>query len=273
MVVRLPTELLDLVSRYADMGTQAQLSLASHSVYSISIRTLYASIPHMNISRTTRCLLTLSTNLELAHMVRSFSLHLSPSDILRPFHSLLTRALGNMTELHTLSLQLGTYATSSVMSQMSCRLKKFVCIIASDPSYPVSQFLSTQPCIEELYVVCRPEDISTLDPEALPALRDLAAPLQLLPVLIRTRLSRLSRLSVLGTIGKSGSFIELIMALRSAKPPESLELVVGVDVNAISMVPKILTPGLAVLGLYAPFIALLRLEIHEGCIKRVSWSP
>ncbi|GAB1523849.1 hypothetical protein RhiTH_006999 [Rhizoctonia solani] len=182
-------------------------------------------------------------------------------------------AYGNMTELHTLSLQLGTYATSSVMSQMSCRLKKFVCIIASDPSYPVSQFLSTQPCIEELYVVCRPEDISTLDPEALPALRDLAAPLQLLPVLIRTRLSRLSRLSVLGTIGKSGSFIELIMALRSAKPPESLELVVGVDVNAISMVPKILTPGLAVLGLYAPFIALLRLEIHEGCIKRVSWSP
>ncbi|CAE6439494.1 unnamed protein product [Rhizoctonia solani] len=268
MPARLPIELLDIVAQHTAMSAQARLSMASRSAYFVSTRALYASIRHMSMSRMTQCLLTLSTKPELARLVRSFSLLLSPSHILRAFHILLTRALGNMTGLHTLSLQLGIYATCDVMSQMSCKLTKLVCVAASDSSYPISQFLSTQPCIEELYIVCRPDDISALDPRALPALRDLAAPLQLLPVLLQSRLSCLSRLSVLGTMSKFGSFVQLSMALQSTRPPESLELVVGVDISTFSMVPKTLTPGMALLGMHAPFVNLLRLEIHEGCIRR-----
>ncbi|CEL58369.1 hypothetical protein RSOLAG1IB_03115 [Rhizoctonia solani AG-1 IB] len=265
---RLPIELLDLVAQHAKMDTQTRLSVVSRSVYSVSTRALYASIPHMSMIRMTRCLLTLSKNPELACLVRSFSLRISPSHLLRAFHALLTRGLSNMTGLHTLSLQLGIYATSSVMSRMSCRLTKLVYVAASDPSYPISRFLSSQPSIEELYIVCRPGDVSALNPEALPALRDLAAPLQLLPALLKPRLSLLSRLSVLGTASKFGSFVQLAMVLGSTRRPESLELVIGVDISGLSMDSKALAPGLALLGMHAPFVGLLRLEIHEGCIRQ-----
>ncbi|KDN41407.1 hypothetical protein RSAG8_07522, partial [Rhizoctonia solani AG-8 WAC10335] len=90
--------------------------------------------------------------------------------------------------------------------------------------YPISKFLSTQPAIEELYIVCRPDGLADLCPEALPALRDLAAPLRLLPKLLSTRISRLSRLSVLGTMADVDELLQLGVALESDTPPESLEL-------------------------------------------------
>ncbi|KAG8760991.1 hypothetical protein FRC11_014616 [Ceratobasidium sp. 423] len=268
MAVRLPIELFDLVAQYAAASTQANLSAVSRGVYFVSIRALYASISHMSTPRTTRCLLTLSTNPETARLVRSFTLRLSSSRVPRNFPDTLTRALGNMTGLTFLSLQLGIFATSSVMSQMSCRLTKLVCVLSSDDMYPISEFLSTQPAIEELYVVCRPDGLAGLGSDALPALRDLAAPLRLLPKLLLSRLSRLSRLSVLGTIAEIEDFIQLGTAFESATPPESIELVIGVDITAFLMTTEILAQGLGLLGLQAPFLRLLRLEIHRGHIRQ-----
>jgi hypothetical protein len=60
------------------------------------------------------------------------------------------------------------------------------------------------------------------------------------------------------------------MVLGSTRPPESLELVIGVDISGLSMDSKTLAPGLALLGIHAPFVGLLRLEIHEGCMRQVN---
>ncbi|CAE6533679.1 unnamed protein product [Rhizoctonia solani] len=173
-----------------------------------------------------------------------------------------------MTSLTFLSLQLGIFATSSVLSQMTCRLTKLVCVLSSDDAYPISKFLSTQPAIEELYIVCRPEGLAELDSDALPVLRDLAAPLRLLSKLLHSRLSRVSRLSVLGTIAEIEDFVQLGEVLESSKPPESIELVIGVDITAFLMTTEILAQGLGLLGLRAPFLRLLRLEIHRGHIRQ-----
>ncbi|CAE6439435.1 unnamed protein product [Rhizoctonia solani] len=269
MTARLPIELLALVVQHADRGAQARLSIASRRAYSISIRALYASIPHMSTSRTTQCLLTLSTKPEIARLVRSFSLRLSSSRVLRNSPGILARALGNMTGLTSLSLQLGIFATSGVLSQVTCRLTKFVCIMASDDTYSISKFLSAQPAIEELYIVGQPDGLAGLGADALPALRDLAAPLRLLPDLLHSRLSGISRLSILGTIAEIEEFVQLGTALESAKAPwpESLELAMGVDITAFLMTTDILAQGLSILGRRAPFIGLLRLEIHRGYIR------
>ncbi|KAJ1310742.1 hypothetical protein OPQ81_009264 [Rhizoctonia solani] len=173
-----------------------------------------------------------------------------------------------MTGLTFLSLQLGIFATSSVLSQISCRLTKLVCVLGSDDMYPISKFLSNQPAIEELYLVCQPDGLAGLGSEALPALRDLAAPLRLLPQLLNSRFSRISRLSVLGTLADIEEFVQLGAALESARPPESIELVMGVDIAAFLMTTDILAQGLYLLGLQAPFLRLLRLEIHRGHIRQ-----
>ncbi|CUA76541.1 hypothetical protein RSOLAG22IIIB_12357 [Rhizoctonia solani] len=268
MAARLPIELLDIVAHNATIKTQANLSAVSRGAYSVSIRALYASIPHMNTTRTIQCLLTLSTSPQVARLVRSFSLPLSSSRVVQDDPGLLARGLGNMTGLTSLSLQLGVFATSSVLSPMSCRLTKFVCVLSSDDAYPIANFLSTQLAIEELYIVCPPDGLTNLQPEALPALRDLAAPLRLLPKLLSSRVSQISRLSVLGTMADVDELLQLGVALETDKPPESMELVIGVDITAFLMTTDMLAHGLGLLGLRAPFLNLLRLEIHRGHIRQ-----
>ncbi|CAE6439447.1 unnamed protein product [Rhizoctonia solani] len=270
MAVRLPNELLDLIAQHTTRHTQAQLSAVSRRVYYVSTRVLYASILNMDITRTTRCLLTLSKNPELARLVRFF-LYVSYSHALGSFHALLTRALSNMTSLQTLWFYHDTYAPmSGIKIRTSCRLTKLVYVSESDTSYPIFQFLSTQPSIEELHISCRSDNTSTLGPEALPALRDLTAPLHLLPILLESRLSRLTRLSVLGTMSEPEAFVQLGMILEATKPPESIELVIGTHINfrTSSIIRQVITPGLALLGLRIPFIDSLRLNIHQGRIEQ-----
>ncbi|KAF8703888.1 hypothetical protein RHS03_06169, partial [Rhizoctonia solani] len=270
MTVDLPNEVLDLIVQHATRGTQARLSAVSSRIYHVSTRVLYASIPNMSMTRTTQCLLTLSQKPELARLVRLFS-YVSYSHVLRSFYALLARALRNMTSLQTLWFYHDTYVPmSGVLSQTSFRLTKLIYVAESDLSYSIFQFLSTQPTIEELHISCRLDNMSTLSPEALPALRDLTAPLHLLPILLHSRLSRLSRLSVLGTMSKAEAFIQLRMALESTKPPDSIELVIGTHarIRASSILHNVVTPGLAFLGLRIPFIGSLRLNIHQGRVGR-----
>ncbi|CEL58376.1 hypothetical protein RSOLAG1IB_03122 [Rhizoctonia solani AG-1 IB] len=221
----------------------------------------------MGISRTTQCLLTLSSNPEIARLVRSFSLRLSSRRTIQSSPDIIGHALSNMTGLISLSLQLGIFATSSVLSQATFRLTKLVCIVASDEAYPISKFLSTQSDIEELYIVGQPNGLAGLDADALPALRDLAAPLRLLPDLLRSRLSGISRLSILGTMFVIEDFVQLGTTLESAKAAVAIELAMGVYITAFLMTTDILAQGLGLLGRRAPFIKLLRLEIHRGHIK------
>ncbi|CAE6482686.1 unnamed protein product [Rhizoctonia solani] len=61
--------------------------------------------------------------------------------------------------------------------------------------------------------------------------------------------------------------LQLGVALESDNPPQSMELVIGVDITAFLMTTEILAHGLGQLGLRAPFVDLLRLEIHRGHIR------
>ncbi|KDN34668.1 hypothetical protein RSAG8_12258, partial [Rhizoctonia solani AG-8 WAC10335] len=231
IVIRFPTEILAIITQYASIDTLPHLSLVSRKMYFITIPVLYASIPDLCMPRTIRCLLTLSTKPEVAHLVRSFSVDSPCSYALRAFHSLLTRALSNMTGLRRLSIQ-SDIAISGVLSQMSCRLTELDCFIPPGDSYFISKFLSTQPAIEKLTINCSPDDLSTLDPEALPALRELAAPIHLLPTFLISRLPHIPRLPQLSQLcvfmltPDLTQFLQLARALKAAKLPKSLKLII-----------------------------------------------
>ncbi|CAE6446986.1 unnamed protein product [Rhizoctonia solani] len=267
MTARLPIELLDLVAQYSSMDTQARLSPVSRDVYFVSVRALYASIPDMTVSHTTKCLLTLSGKPEIACLVRSFYFFPSSFHALRAFRTLITRALGNMTNLHTLSLGLDTFPASSLV-QFSFRLRKLVYTHSYYEPHPVSQLLSTQPTIEELTLLCPPHDISTLDRDALPALKKLSAPIWLLPKLLLSRMSRLTQLRVIGNMAEADQFFQLGALFKVAEPPDSLELAIGMDATTHLMITQIVSLGLALIGLAAPFISSLRVDIHQGYIQQ-----
>ncbi|CAE6475254.1 unnamed protein product [Rhizoctonia solani] len=225
--------------------------------------TLYASIPNMSISRTIRCLRTLSAKPEAAHLVRSFRFHPPSFHALHAFHALLTRVLGNMTGLRALLLNLET-TTPSILSRVSCRLTTFICVTHNDSSQ-ISQFLKTQPTIEELSITCPFRGISGLDPDALPALKRLIVPTWLLYDFALPRLSRLSRLCITRT--SIDSFVDLAAIFKIAKPPRSLELVIEMD-TTIPMTIQVVSLGLAIVGVVAPFITSLMLDIYQGNIQQ-----
>ncbi|KAG8760988.1 hypothetical protein FRC11_014613 [Ceratobasidium sp. 423] len=218
----------------------------------------------MPISRMAKCLLTLSAKPEIAYLVRSFCFF-PPFffHALRAFRTLLTRALSNMTNLHTLLLRLGKFATPSTLSQMTCQLKKLYCVFLPKYSYLASQLVSTQPTIEELTIISPSVDLFPLDPNALPMLRKLSATLQLLPSLFPSRLSHLSRLSIIEPLTNPEGFIRLATAFKLAQPPESLHLVVGVDMSTHMVLPEVVSLGLALIGLVAPFICWLGVNVDK----------
>ncbi|CAE6451600.1 unnamed protein product [Rhizoctonia solani] len=271
MVARLPIELVDLVVQYSATDTRAHLSTVSRGVYSISIRVLYSSILDMSVSRTIRCLLTLSRKPELALLVRSFSFYLSPSpNFLRPFLILLSRVLGNLHNLRTLTLQLGVPITMNLLGQISSRLTRLIYIHPFNGPHPASQFLSNQTTIEELLLVCQPSDLSTLDSDALPALKELAAPLWLLPNILPSRLPRLSQLTLLGIMNHPLEWFLLgvIIKFSLSNPLQSLELIVRAKISEKSMTTMATSLGLALLGLVAPFISSLTLDTYGHLIKQ-----
>ncbi|CAE6533681.1 unnamed protein product [Rhizoctonia solani] len=271
MPIRLPIELLDLITQDTTIDTQTRLSAVSRSFYSISVPRLYASIPELGISRMTKCLLTLSTKPELASLVRSFSFNLFHSPhVLQAFVTLLSRALGNMNNLHTLSFRLG-FAVPRAMNLLvyaPLRLTKLECNLPPEGSYPVAQFLSTQPTIEELLIICRTEDISTLPYDALPALKDLAAPLRLLPRLLLPRLPRLSRLTALEVMTDPEDLIMLALLFTASKPSQLIELILRAKITENTMSAVTVTVGLGLLGLAAPSIQSLMLGIYGDHIDK-----
>ncbi|KAG8763194.1 hypothetical protein FRC11_005550, partial [Ceratobasidium sp. 423] len=131
---------------------------------------------------------------------------------------------------------------------MSCRLTNVLCVLSPDDVYPVSKFLSTQPTIEELSIICQLGGLAGLRPDAFPALRDLASPSRLIPKLLKSRTPRLSRLIILGMIAEIGEFVQLSAAFRPAKPPNMTEVVMGVDITAFRMTTEMLAQGLGLLG-------------------------
>ncbi|CAE6435176.1 unnamed protein product [Rhizoctonia solani] len=269
MPANLPTEILDLIVQYSAIGTRTQLAAISRNVHFISVRILYAFIPEMSLTPTIRCLLTLSTKPDLAFLVRSFSIHLSISPyFLQAFLSLLSRALENMKYLRMLSLDVQAPITIDLLKWISCQLTKLSLVIPPRTSYPVSQFLSSQPAIEELLLVCRAEDVSGLSPEALPLLRNLSAPLWVLPIIITSRLPRLSRLSVLGVMTEPDELIVLGMILVLSNFTESLALIISVRITANMMPIEAVSRGLCSIGLAAPFVSLLVLKKSGDCVRQ-----
>ncbi|CAE6348099.1 unnamed protein product [Rhizoctonia solani] len=269
MPAELPTEILDFVIKYTTTDTRTRLMTLSRRVYSISVRSLYESIPDMNIIRTTQCLLTLSKKPDLAHLVHSFSANLPLyPDLLQAFLALLSDAFGNMTNLRTLSLEIDVPMTINPLNQIACRLTRLSCVIPPEGSYPLSQFLSSQPAIEELFIVCQPDDIDNLSPEALPALKNLTAPLHLLPRLLVYRLSRLSRLCVLDIMAHSIKVTVLTSVLAYPAPPRSMELVIRVAITSNMMESTDIPCALRVLGQAVPYVTSLRMDIYDELIDQ-----
>ncbi|CAE6465024.1 unnamed protein product [Rhizoctonia solani] len=269
MAATLPIELLMIIAKHASRSLLPCLSLVSREIYSITMPLLYAAIPKLNLCmpRTIRCLLTLSTKPELARMVRSFHLILPFFHALRPFHFLISRALSNMTGLDSLTIH-SNVPICSVLSQLSCRLTELLYHSSSSDPYPISGFLSTQPTIEKLIIDCPADGLSNLASDALPALRDLSAPVELLWSPLSSHLSRLSRLFVLNTMTNLAQFIQLARSLQTITAPRPLELIVGIDTSENSGVIEIASLGLACLGSAAPFITSLKLNIYKGYIQQ-----
>ncbi|KAG8743417.1 hypothetical protein FRC10_012082 [Ceratobasidium sp. 414] len=272
----LPTELLALVAGCASESALAALSQISRTAYAVSVGPLYASIASMSAMRTIQCLRTLTLNPHLAQLVRLYTINTPFKELRRydVFTTLVTCALENMINLAELSLHLGVSCTSTVFKRATFKLHKLVCVIVSDPTYPISRFLESQPAIESLYLVCRPEGFTGLSPTALPALRDVAAPLDLLPQFIIRDLSQINRVSSLGTIASPLEIRKLAVMFSFAptRPPGSIELVLGLDLGVREMSPDNVGSALAVLGDNAPGIGLLRLEVHKGHVKHVLMS-
>ncbi|KEP47938.1 hypothetical protein V565_138910 [Rhizoctonia solani 123E] len=219
----------------------------------------------MDIPRTIRCLRTLSAKPEVARLVRSFSLNHTISRVFRSFHSLLSRALSNMTGLHTLSI-MADFTISRALIQMSCQLIELVCYVPPEDSRYIPEFLSTQPTIKKLTILCPSGDLSTLHPDALPSLRELSAPTHLLDTLLLARLPCLSRLCVLGASTNTEKFFFLVLVFRIAKHFKSLELVIEMDLTTHMGTSEAVAVGLALIGLAAPYIISLKLDIHKGHI-------
>ncbi|KAG9122064.1 hypothetical protein FRC07_001703 [Ceratobasidium sp. 392] len=174
-----------------------------------------------------------------------------------------------MAGLTELTVMLGVSCTSAILERATFKLRKLVCVIKSDSKYPVARFLDSQPTIESLYIVSRPEAFGSLLLTALPILRDVAAPLCLLPYILSTRLSHVTRISSLGTIASYTELDKLATLLRDAvaQPAALIELVIGLDLDAPAMRPEYVEAGLSLLGYRAPWIGLLRLEVHRGRVE------
>ncbi|KDN41402.1 hypothetical protein RSAG8_07517, partial [Rhizoctonia solani AG-8 WAC10335] len=233
-------------------------------VLRLKCRWLYTiSNQDMSVARATRCLLTLSKKPDLAHLVHSFSFNTSLSPyFLQAFLILLSRALSNMNNLRVLSLELDVPIIISPLDRVFCRLTKFTCILTLEGSFPLSQFLLNQPTIEELYIICQSDDLSALEPGALPALKDLTAPLQLLPKLLAYRLPCLSRLCVLDTLYNWTNFLLLAAVLVISLPPESIELAIRVEIDPTVTGTAGILFGLGRLGRACPYITSLRLDTY-----------
>ncbi|CAE6493734.1 unnamed protein product [Rhizoctonia solani] len=164
-----------------------------------------------------------------------------------------------MNNLRKLTLDECAPIVPYLLEGVSFRLTHLDLLIPSQASYPVSQFLSSQPTIEELLIICQSNDLSALSPDALPSLRNLSAPLTLLPTLLAFRLPHIARLSILGVMTHSDELIILSLLLALFNPPESLMLVVKVRVGANAITIADISRGLSILGEGAPFITLLAL--------------
>ncbi|KAF8599219.1 hypothetical protein BDV93DRAFT_609347 [Ceratobasidium sp. AG-I] len=267
----LPTELLALVASEAAPSAQATLARTCRRAYAVAVQPLYASIGGMGTARTTRCLETLANNEHLARLVRIYAVKVISSGTLGAFQTMVTRALEQMENLVDLSIHLGVHATSAVLARARFRLTKLVCVVVSDPVYPVVRFLESQPGIESLYLVCREDGLDTLAPDALPALRDVAVPFALLPHIVPSRLDVLTRVSILGPFINPVSISILATSLLNAptRPAlgTSVDLVIGISLSS-TMTPTYIETALSHLGGCAPWIGLLRLEIHDGRVSR-----
>ncbi|CAE6426604.1 unnamed protein product [Rhizoctonia solani] len=255
MLDTLPPEVLDVIVQYSTKYTLSCLSTVSHGTYFISVRTLYASIPEMDMVCMTQCLRTLSKKCKLARLVQSFSFQVpSYSYPLRAILALFSHALSNMNNLRVLLLKVNVPISLNFANRMSCQLEKLSCVILPGGSYPIQQLLSSQPTIKALHIVCRPDDVSALNWEALPVLKSLSAPNRLLPILLPSRLSRLSRLCVINVMTSPRELLALSTSLAQLDPPESLELCLRV--NFLRATPN----ALEYLGQAARFITSLRLD-------------
>ncbi|CAE6476260.1 unnamed protein product, partial [Rhizoctonia solani] len=140
------------------------------------------------------------------------------------------------------------------------------------PYIPVPRILSSQPTIEELSIICQLDDLSTLGPEALPALKKLAAPLPLLLVLLPHRFSQLALLNILDTITTWSEWLLLGTILSSLayvyKPPESLTLSLRTEISVQVMPTSTISAGLHFLGQLVPFINSLKLHTYGVPIRR-----
>ncbi|KAG8743416.1 hypothetical protein FRC10_012081 [Ceratobasidium sp. 414] len=199
MAHSLSIELLSLIASLASKPTLAALARVSTTTYAISIRPLYTSIPYMNRTRVILCLRTLAQHPSLACLVRSCTIIITTCPLYNlsyAFSHLAPRAFEQMTNLTELSLRLHAFTNSSILARARFKLRNLACVISSHSTYPITQFLISQPTIESLVITCDPQDIILgLPRDALPILRNVAAPFALLPPLLSTRLSHITRIS------------------------------------------------------------------------------
>ncbi|KAG7442230.1 uncharacterized protein BT62DRAFT_906464 [Guyanagaster necrorhizus] len=144
----LPSEIYDLIFHHLDRFELPAVALGSKSFHSIATRVLYPTIILKKPIESIHCLHTITSNVYLASLVRTFKVDWS--DFKSPtsnFYALAQRALRNLTNLSALTLELPR-RPPWILDDCSFRLKEF------SSSYPwkdrLAWFIESQPTLTVL---------------------------------------------------------------------------------------------------------------------------
>ncbi|KAG9105782.1 hypothetical protein FRC07_009101, partial [Ceratobasidium sp. 392] len=266
---RLPIELLTLVANFASQSTLGSFSLASKATYTVSLRPLYAHIPRMNGKRTVRCLTTLVANARLALLVQSYHMHDSEESFSHDVHELVASAFENMTGLTELRLWFNIPLSPDIFEHAKFKLHTLEYWVMSGSRHSIAEFLNTQSELKSLHLFCHNEDeLSSLAPTALPALRDVGGRHYTLRDLLPTRLSHITHVLSIGNT--SYDLRCLITFFRDAptRPTTLIEFELGLNLGDGGIDPGAVKSALSKLGYRVPWIGSLRLKAVVGRFER-----
>ncbi|OBZ72822.1 hypothetical protein A0H81_07048 [Grifola frondosa] len=147
-----PVEILDYIFQELDHSHLTALLRVSSFFHAIAARILYRVIPELSLARCVRCLKTICANPRIALLVHKLSVNWTECIGVGNLFRLLHRALGRLTFLRHLSVELSQHDNHFSLGWMlsSCRapLQTLGTSIRCDES--LAEFLNGQSCLTEL---------------------------------------------------------------------------------------------------------------------------
>lgn len=155
-IVRLPLEILEVITEFSAMDAQLCISRVSKLFHSITLRALYRNLSLRSPRAVVGCCRTLVSNGRTTATVRSFVINYahypsSSNSLLASYYSLIRKALLSLSDIHTLKLLVhDPYYVTLLNHCMFPTLRQFECLLT--PSTLLIKFLNRHPRINYLQV-------------------------------------------------------------------------------------------------------------------------